>query len=166
MEITDIMPTEKWKQLAEDIYTRFGFNGTVFDKNNNVLAKSEGWANKVCPAIKSGDSRVICASAQQRISKVAQEKKEPVIEECDAGLSKFVIPIFVDNEFVGMIGGCGCLSGNTKIDSFYVSKLLKKDENEIKGLLNTIQHISEDRLAETIKYAQVKIEEAFRTTKL
>lgn len=163
MELNNIMPFEKWKELAEDINTRFNFNGTVFDKNNNVVAKSEGWANKVCPAIKSGDSRVICASAQQRISNVAREKKEPVIEECDAGFIKFVIPIFVGNEFVGMAGGCGCLSGDTEVDSFYVSKLLKKEEEGIDDLLKSVRHITQDKLEEAIRYVQEHIEEAIRT---
>ena len=165
MELTDIMPMEKWKQLVEDIHTRFGFNGTAYYINNNVLVKSDGWANKLCPAIKAGDSRVVCATAQQRASQRAQEEKGTVVEECDAGFIKFVIPVFVDNEFAGMIGGCGCLSGDTEVDSFHVSKLLKKEEAEIKDLFNNIQHISQGRLEEAIKYVQGQIAEALRARK-
>jgi ligand-binding sensor protein len=165
MELTDIMPIEQWKQLVEEINTRFGFNGTAYYINNNILVKSDEWANKLCPAIKAGDSRVVCATAQQRASQKAQDKKVTVIEECDAGFTKFVIPVFVDNEFAGMIGGCGCLLGGTEIDSFYISKLLKKDEEGIKDLLNTIQHISQDRLEEAINYVQAQIEKALRSKK-
>jgi ligand-binding sensor protein len=165
MELTDIMPIEKWKQLVEDINTRFGLNGAAFYINNNVLVKSDGWANKLCPTIKAGESRIVCATAQQRLSQKAQEEKVTVIDECDAGLTKFVIPVFADNEFIGMIGGCGCLSGDTEVDSFHVSKLLKKEEEEIKDLLNTVQHSSQERLEETIKYVQGQIEEALRARK-
>jgi ligand-binding sensor protein len=165
MELKDIMSVEEWKQLVEDINTRYGFNGSAYYINNNVLVKSDRWANKLCPAIKAGDSRIVCATAQKRSSQKAKEEKVTVIEECDAGFTKFVIPVFADNEFAGMIGGCGCLSGNTKVDSFYVSKLLNKEEKEIKGLLNTVQHISQERLAEAIRYVQGKIEEALRTKK-
>ena len=164
MELTDIMPIEKWKQLVEDIYTRFGFNGTAFYINSTVLVKSDGWANKLCPAIKAGDARIVCAAAQQRASQRAQEEKGTVIEECDAGCTKFVIPVFVDNEFVGMIGGCGCLSEDTEVDSFYVSKLLKKEEG-IEDLLNTVRHITKDKLEEAISYVQVQIEDALRARK-
>ena len=164
MDLTDTLTIERCKQLAEDINIRFGFNGTVFDKNNNVVAKSEGWANKVCPAIKSGDSRVICSSAQQRISKVAREKKEPVIEECDAGFIKFIIPIFTGEEFVGMVGGCGYLPKGSEVDTFYIGKLLQKEEG-IKDLLNTVQHISQDKLTEAIRYIQGQVKEAIKTTK-
>jgi ligand-binding sensor protein len=164
MELTDIMPVEGWKMLAEDIYTRFGCNGTVFNKSNNVLVKSEKWANKICPSIKAGDSRVICATAQQRMSKVAEEKKEPVIEECDAGFTKFVIPIFTDDEFVGMIGGCGCLLEGSEVDAFYIGKLLKKEEG-VKDLLPTIRYFSKDELSEAIRYVQGRVEEALRASK-
>lgn len=162
MELIDVTPIEKWKQVAENIYKHFGFNGAVYDKDNNVLVKSEEWANKVCPAIKGGDSRVICASAQQRLSKIAEEKKEPVVEECDAGLIKFVIPIFVDDELIGTVGGCGCLSQSSEVDAFYIGKLLKKEEEEIKDLLNTVRRISQDKLAEAISYVQEKVKEKLR----
>jgi ligand-binding sensor protein len=159
MELSDIMPIEKWKQLAEDIYTRFGFNGAVYDQNNNVLAKSEEWANKICPAIKAGEARIICASAQQRLSKVAQEKREPATEECEIGLVKFVVPIFLNEEFVGTVGGCGCVLENSEADEFYVGKLLKKEEGEIKDLLTTVRRISQDKAAEALRYVQEKVKE-------
>jgi ligand-binding sensor protein len=157
MELTDIMLLEGWKRLAEDIYTRFGFNGAVYDRNNNVLAKSEEWANKICPAIKAGEARIICASAQQRLSKVAQEKREPATEECEIGLTKFVVPIFLNEEFVGTVGGCGCVLGDSETDAFYIGKLLKKEDEEIKSLLTTVRHISQDKVQEAIRYVQKKV---------
>lgn len=163
MELTDIMPIEKWKQLVEEINTRFGFNGTAYYINNTVLVKSDAWANKICPAIKAGDSRVVCATAQQRASQKAQEEKVTVIEECDVGFTKFVIPIFVDNKFTGMIGGCGCLSGETEIDTFYVSKLLNKEKEGIDDLLNPMRHISKDELKEAISYVQGQIDRALKS---
>ncbi len=75
MELTDLMALERWKSMVDQIHEKFGFNGTAYRKDNSVLVKSDGWANKVCPAIKSGDSVVVCSSAQQRLSKIAQEKK-------------------------------------------------------------------------------------------
>jgi ligand-binding sensor protein len=165
MELTDIMPIEKWKNLAEEINTNFGFNGTVYNTDNTVFVKSDAWANKICPAIKAGDSRVVCATAQQRASQKAREQKITVIEECDIGFSKFVIPIFANNEFTGMIGGCGCLSGDAEIDTFYVSKLLKKEEEGINDLLNPLRHITKDKLEESISYVQGQIDEALGSRK-
>ncbi len=160
MELIDIMPVEGWKKIAEDIYKKFGFNGTVYEKNNNILVKSEEWANKICPAIKAGDSVVICSSAQQRLSKVVEENKEFIVDECDASFTKFLIPIFINNEFVGMVGGCGCLSGDSEVDTFYVSKLLNKED--INDILTSVKRISQDKLIEAIRYVQKQIQESLK----
>ncbi|MEW6214787.1 MAG: PocR ligand-binding domain-containing protein [Nitrospirota bacterium] len=162
MELTDIMPAEDWRKLAEEIYTRFGLNGGVYDKNAMLVHSSTGWANQICPGIRGGDSRVICISASQRFSKLAKEKKETIIEECDAGFVKFVVPILVNDEFLGLAGGCGSLLEDSEADSFYIGKLLKKEEEEIKDLLTTVCLISQDKLAEAINYVQEKVRENLR----
>jgi ligand-binding sensor protein len=157
MELTNIMPIENWKQLADDIYTLFGLNGGVLDKNNTLVCSSTRWANKICPEIKGGDNRILCASAQKRLSKMAEGKKEPAIDECDAGFVKFVVPIFSDDEFLGTISGCGSSLGDTEVDAFYIGKLLNREEKEIKVLLTTVPHVSQDKITEAIRYIQEKM---------
>ena len=152
MELTDIMALERWKIIADQLHEKFGFNGTVYKKDNSVLVKSDRWANKVCPAIKSGESVFVCSSAQQRLSKITQEKKDCVVDECDAGFIKFLMPLYISNEFAGMIGGCGCLAENTKIDTFHICKLLKKED--ITDILGTTKHIPRDKLKEAIQFAR------------
>lgn len=152
MELTDIMSLEKWMVVADQIHEKFGFNGTVYRKDNSVLVKSGGWANKVCPAIKSGDSVFVCSSAQQRLSKLAQEKKDCVVDECDAGFIKFLMPLYIGNELAGMIGGCGCLAENAEIDAFHIGKLLKKEN--ITDILGSTKRIPGDRLMEAIQFVQ------------
>ncbi len=157
MELTDTVSLEKWKSIVDQIHEKFGFNGTVYRKDNSVLAKSEGWANKVCPAIKSGDSVVVCSSAQQRLSKIAQEKKDCAVDECDAGFIKFLMPLYIGNELAGTIGGCGCLDENTEIDAFHIGKLLKKED--ITDILSSTKHISKDKLREAIQFVQKQARE-------
>jgi hypothetical protein len=152
MELTEIMSFESWKSIADQIHDRFGFNGTIYKKDNFVLAKSDGWANMVCPAIKSGDSVFVCSSAQQRLSKIAQDKKDCVVDECDAGFMKFLVPLYSGNEFVGMIGGCGCLAENAEIDAFHISKLIKKEN--IADILHSTKYIPRDKLSEAIQFVQ------------
>jgi ligand-binding sensor protein len=159
MELRDIMTVESWRQLAEGIYTLFGLNGTVLDKNNTPVHSPIGWANQICPDIKGGENRILCASAQQSMSKIAEKKREPVIDECEVGFAKFVVPIFLNDEFLGTVSGCGCLLGNSETDAFYIGKLLKKKDEEIKGLLITVRRISQDKVAEAIRYVQEKVKE-------
>ncbi len=162
MELTDIMSLERWLVIPDRLHEKFGFNGTVYRKDNSVLVKSGGWANKVCPAIKSGDSVVVCSSAQQRLSKIAQEKKDCVVDECDAGFIKFLMPLYVNSEFVGMIGGCGCLAIDTEIDGFHISKLL--NEEDIADILSSTKHISKDALREAMQFVQEQAREIVAVT--
>lgn len=157
MELTDIMPVEGWKSLADDIYTLFGLNGGVLDKNNTLVCSSTRWANKICPEIKGGDNRILCASAQKRLFKIAEDKKEPVIDECDAGFVKFVVPIFSNDEFLGTVSGCGNLLEDAEVDAFYIGKLLNREEEEIKDILTTVHRISQDKVTEAIRYIQEKM---------
>jgi ligand-binding sensor protein len=159
MELINLMPIENWKHLADNIYARFGFNGAILDKNNILVCSSTRWANKICPEIKGGDNRILCASAQKRLSKMAEDKKEPVIDECDAGFVKFVVPVFSDDEFLGTVSGCGSLLDDAELDAFYIGKLLNREEEDIKDFLITVPRISKNKVNEAIKYVQEKIKE-------
>jgi ligand-binding sensor protein len=159
MELTDIMPVEDWKAIAENINRKFGMNGTVYHKDNSVLAKSAGWANKVCPAIKAGDSVVVCSSAQQRLSKIAAENKNFATGECDAGCMKFLVPVFFKGEFVGMVGGCGRVPEGSEVDAFYIGKLLSKTKEETERLLASVNHITDEGLNAAISYTRKQLQE-------
>ena len=72
----------------------------------------------------------------------ARRTKAPVIEECDAGLVKIVVPIFSGDEFLGAAGGCGLLLDDGKVDSFAVNKITDIDETRIEKLSNGIPAIT------------------------
>jgi ligand-binding sensor protein len=158
MELIDKIPVESCRQLAEDMYERFGFNSCFYNRDNLIVHSPVGWANEVCPLIKAGESRIICAASQQNFSKRFLHSKEPIVDECEAGFVKFLVPISIHGEFLGSAGGCGCLIMDHKIDTFYISKAVGKDEAEIKRLLNTIPRISRDKITEALTYLQKHIE--------
>ena len=158
MELTNIISIESWRQLAEDVHKRFGFNSCIYNKDNFIIHSPVGWANEVCPLIKAGESRIICASSQQNFAKKLLESRGPVIDECEAGFTKFLVPIFLDGEFLGSAGGCGCLITDNHIDTFHISKEVGKSEDEIKSLLNTVPRISRDKITDALTYLQRHIE--------
>jgi len=160
MELTDIMSADEWKQLANEIYHKFGFNGTVYKTDNMILAKSDEWSNQLCPTIKSGEAKIICASAQARLSQTVQEKKESATGECDAGLIKFLIPIFVESKFLGMVGGCGCVNEHSDVDAFYVGKMLRKED--VSDLSGTVRKITQNDLLKAAEYVQNRINQALK----
>jgi len=159
MELGEVIPISELKKIVEEIYNKFGFTGAVYKPDNFILVKSDKMANQLCPTIKSNqNSVVICSSAQQVLARNALETKKPAIGECDAGFTKFVIPIFFNDEFLGTIGGCGCLVGDkASVDTFYIAKLMGKNEEEIKALAKNISRISEEKLKEVVTFVQESI---------
>ena len=67
---------------------------------------------------------------------------KPIIEECDAGLVKIAAPIFVGDEFLGTVGGCGLLTEEGEVDSFLINKITGIDENKIESLADDVKTIS------------------------
>lgn len=80
----------------------------------------------------------------------AKKTKKPVIEECDAGMAKIVVPIYVENQFIGAVGGCGLLLGDDgEIETFLLGKTLDMDESELEKLAEGMGPLSMS-LAEAI----------------
>jgi ligand-binding sensor protein len=76
------------------------------------------------------------------IATLAMRSKQAVIEECDAGMLKLVVPIFAGEEFVGAVGACGFLLDDGEVDSFLVNKMTDISEEKIENLTTGIERIS------------------------
>ena len=144
MTLTDIISSAEWTRLEKKINDRFGFNTCVFDTDGYRLTDHQQWPNRLCPAIKAdprGQS-FICAVAHMNIAMQAQRKRRPLIEACDAGLMKAVVPIFWKDAFVGAVGSCGFLLDGEEIDTFLINKITGIDEAEITALSGDIRRVS------------------------
>ena len=124
MKLTDITTLEQWIKLEQKINARSGLNASVFDIDGVRITEFKKWANKLCPVIKADEKgqSYICAIAHQNIAAQAKQTRRPVIGECDAGLMKIAVPIFLNGEFMGVAGGCGYIIGDGEVDLFLVSK--------------------------------------------
>ena len=67
------------------------------------------------------------------------------MEECDAGLVKIVIPIFIKDTFLGAVGACGLLMQDGEVDAFLVNKMTDIDEEKVESLSEGIGSISSDK---------------------
>ncbi|HOV89861.1 MAG TPA: PocR ligand-binding domain-containing protein [Syntrophorhabdaceae bacterium] len=162
MELTDIFPLEEWKKFADSIYENFGLNGAIYKPDNFRLTKSDKWSNKICPLIQNSENVIICSSSQKRISKLVINKLDSVIDECDAGFIKFVVPIYVKKDLVGMAGGCGCLMKDSEIDIFFISKILELEEKDAEQLISHVPQISKEELEKAIKFVKEKIDDILK----
>ena len=161
MKLTDIAPLERWMDLENDINARSGMDANVFDPKGYRISPQKHWANQLCPAIKDTDKgqSFICAPAHMNIAAQAMRSREPVIEECDAGMIKLVVPIFRDDEFVGAVGACGMKFEDSDIDSFLVNKMTEIDEERVATLAASVPSIARNTAEELGQYIRARIGE-------
>ncbi len=161
MKLKDIVPPEKWIELEQDIFEKSGLSSNVFNAEGFRITGFRKWVNRLCPAVKADDrgQSFICAVAHMNYAGMAREKKEPVIGECDAGLLKLVVPIIVNDEFLGAVGACGLLLDDAEIDSFMVNRTIGMKEEEIESLSRNIQRITTRQIEELSAYITKRIGE-------
>ena len=161
MQLTDIYPVEKWIELEKEIHDRFGLDSNVFNVDGIRISEFKAWVNKLCPAIKATDKgqSFICAVAHMNLATMAKNSEEAVVEECDAGLVKIVIPIFLKETFLGAVGACGLLMQEGEVDAFLVNKMTEIDEETVETLSEGIGSISSAKIQELIDFVENKLVE-------
>ena len=161
MQLTDIYPLEEWVELEQEIHDRFDIDSNVFNIDGIRISEHKAWVNKLCPAIKATDKgqSFICAVAHMNLATMAKNSKEPVVEECDAGLVKIVVPIFAKDSFVGAVGACGLLMEDGEVDSFLVNKITDIEDEKVESLAKGIVSISDDKIQELISFIETRLSE-------
>jgi ligand-binding sensor protein len=164
MKLTDIAPLEKWLELEQKINERTGLNASVFNIEGIRITNYKKWANKLCPVIKANKKGqdYICAVAHQNIAAQAERSRQPVIAECDAGLMKMVVPIFVNDEFLGVAGGCGYILGNGEVDTFMVNKTIGIDDEKLEQLLDDIPVMTLDEAQTHTGFIQNEVDQILK----
>ena len=159
MKLTDLAPLERWVELEKDIHKKSGLDVNVFDTKGYRISEFKNWANRLCPEIKATDKgqSFICAPAHMNIATLAMRSKQPVIEECDAGMLKLVVPIFSNDEFIGAVGACGFLLDNGEVDSFLVNKMTDINEDKVEQLAEGIDSITTEKAEILAQYIQNQI---------
>lgn len=145
MQMTDILPREAWQALEQEIFERYGLNARVYDAKGSTITGQATWCNRICPAIRTRPEGVsaICSVANQALAAEAQASGRPVVGECDAGLLKICVPVMVDGQMVGIVGGCGRLLGAGEVDSFMIEKSAGIGEAEVADLCSGIAAMPE-----------------------
>ena len=154
MKLTDLAPVEKWIELEKDIHQKSGLDVNVFDTKGYRISEFKNWANRLCPEIKATDKgqSFICAPAHMNIAALAMRSKKPVIEECDAGMLKLVVPIFLNDEYIGAVGACGFLLDDGEVDNFLVYKMTDINEDKVERLAQDVKTITIEKMEMLAQY--------------
>jgi ligand-binding sensor protein len=164
MKLSDIAPLDRWLELEQKINERSGLNASVFNVEGVRITDFKRWANKLCPVIKANKKGqdYICAVAHQNIAAQAERSHQPVIAECDAGLMKMVVPIFINGEFLGVAGGCGYILGNGEVNTFMVNKTIDIADEKLKNLLDDIPAITSDQAQSHTGFIQNEVDQILK----
>lgn len=149
MKLTDICSLSEWEALENDIFERFNFQGSVFTPEGIRITQVKNWSNDLCPAIKATEKgqSYICSVAHMNMTAIAKNTRCTVEEECDAGFSKIVVPIFSGGEFLGVAGGCGLVPEGGEADIFAVTQIAGLEDNRVKTLSRNLPEVSKKDMA-------------------
>jgi len=161
--IYDIKSKEEWQRILDSFCQELGMPCAITDKENTVLQVS-GQRNPLCSKIRSikEASSFICSQAQQFMAEAAKEKRRPIIDFCDAGMIKLVIPVFSESDFVGTLTACGAYIGGEELEAFFIEKSTKLNEQEIEAL---IQQVPEGDLTKISEVTQKYFHQIHNDTK-
>ena len=164
MKLTDIAPLKTWIELEQKINERSGMNASVFNVEGVRLTDFKRWANKLCPVIKAEKKGqdYICAVAHQNIAAQTKRSRKAVVAECDAGLIKLAVPIFLNGEFLGVAGGCGYIAENGEVDMFMISKTTGIAEEKLMDLSDDIPVMTPQQAESHTKFIQIEIEQIIK----
>jgi len=161
MTLLDICPMETWETLETELYEKFNLQGSVFNPEGVRITSVKNFSNPLCPAVKSLEKgqTFICSAAHMTMTAMVKQSRTPLVEECDAGLTKLVVPIFYKDEFMGVAGGCGLLRRGESVDSFAVSKIADMDEEQVKQLGSDVPVISDKTISQAVDFIQERIQQ-------
>jgi ligand-binding sensor protein len=159
LKLTDFLTIDKWIELETEIYTRSGLFPAVYNTKGIRITQHPFPMNPLCDRIKSTSKgqTFICANTHMNFTAIAKKTRQAVIEECDAGLMKIVVPIYFKDEFVGSIGGCGLIAEEGEIDSFLINKTIDMPEVEVNEFAHNISIISQQSIQTLVNYLNNRI---------
>jgi ligand-binding sensor protein len=165
MELLDLCPLETWKSLEDDIRNRSGLNAAAFSIEGMRLIPPASWPNRLCPEIKANPKgqSFICATAHMNIANMAKKTGKPAIEECDAGMLKLAVPVFVNEAFIGTVSGCGLLLDDGEVDTFLVGKITGMEETTLKELAVGIPAMSMDSAQSISRFIVEQVDQIVKT---
>lgn len=150
MLMTDLLSKEEWNELEKKVHDEWGFNASVYNADGMTFTGYKNFVNPLCAEIKSHPEGIqaICSVAHQHMAQLARNSGKTIIEECDAGLIKVCTPVIVNDEFVGIVGGCGRVAAESESENFTVHKAINVPLEKVEDLASEVLPISMEKAQE------------------
>jgi ligand-binding sensor protein len=159
MQLTQVLPKEKWEEFENELFDRFHINCTVYDISGQGITGKPHWCNRLCPKIKANKDSLaaICAPGNQFFMAQTKKTRQAFIDECDAGLLKIAVPIFIDGEFLGTAGGCGLLPVGGEVQTFLLEKTMGLSETQILKLCEGLGTMTQEEAEKMSVYIEKRL---------
>ncbi|HYH03513.1 MAG TPA: PocR ligand-binding domain-containing protein [Bacillota bacterium] len=126
MQLTDLFTKEEWDKVLGVYKTVLGIAPITFDAMGTVI-NTPVFTCEACRLIKgTQEGARRCSASQGQMVAKTKVVKAAIVEECHAGFTKVVIPIFYGEEFLGVTGGCNIFRENQVPQEAFYLKLAKE----------------------------------------
>jgi hypothetical protein len=147
LSVYDVKSREKWQELLDEMERELGMFCAILDADHQ-LQQSSGGRNDLCLEIQGRESvrPVICGQSQGYIAGLARSGKTSVVEICEAGMAKLVVPIFSNGDYLGCFTSCGALLPGDAVETFFIDKTAGLGEETIEKLAETAPVVGKEGL--------------------
>ena len=138
---------EDWIKILEEVSDATQMASALTDEEGNIIEVC-GQRSPLCVKIRENQKSLtfICSQCNRSMLKEAKKGLKPILDCCDAGFSRMVLPIIYGQRVVGQITACGSVLNKDEIDSFYIAKQIGLNEEDIMEMADSMPVVSEDKI--------------------
>lgn len=159
--MTDILPISGWAELERDITDRFCVNAHVYNAQGSPFTGHSTWGNPLCLALRESRTAAtgVCAVINQAMGNEVRVTRAAATTDCDAGMLVVCVPLFIEGELIGMVGGCGGFVDENEPESYLLEKMAGLSEERVEELCRGMQRRTADEVQAMSDYIQGRVAE-------
>jgi len=144
MNVLELKSKEEWESLLNELARETRMTVTLTDERGGHILSTEGTRCDLCARIREKPEALtfICSQCNTAMLEEAREVQGPLVDFCDAGLVRMVVPIIRDGRLIGQVTACGGVAKGEEVDSFLVARQVGIPEEEVEALAGTLPVVS------------------------
>ncbi len=142
----------KWREVLQDLAGEMGMVATLVDPEGKILLHIGDYTD-VCVRVRKRQETLafICGQTSQVLMRQAERSKQPVVDVCQIGLCKMVIPLFRGERFLGAVTACSRALVGEELDPFLVAHELGIEEEDALELVQSVPQVDEGRVQDVAR---------------
>jgi ligand-binding sensor protein len=143
----DLKTRKEWEEILDRFSQEIHMTACISDDTGDQpICCSDRYP--LCAAIRENRQATTSICSQSNTVMLAEVKQtlKPMIDICEAGLIRLVVPIVHQGNLIGQIFACGLSSKEEEIDSFLIAKELNISEEKVLELIKDSPFGSEEEL--------------------